>query len=123
MKINGTTVITPSAMDYNLEDIDSEAIQNVLGFALRDRIATKRLLSCKWSGLSESEGAQIITLTEPAFFTVTYYEPRTAAEVTKTFYATSRTVQFYSLAADLPRYSEITIELREQQEARDVSNY
>ena len=114
MKINGTTIVTPSSIDYHLEDVDGESTTNVLGDTLVDRLATKRSLGFKWTGLTESEGAQLISLTEPTFFTVTYFEPQTATETTKTFRATSRTIQFYSLSEDLPRYSEITLEVRER---------
>ena len=55
LKINGVKMKAPQTMSVALEDIDATATRNVLGELTRDRVATKRKLTCTWGALTNTE--------------------------------------------------------------------
>lgn len=97
MKINGTTIPTPSSMEVAIMDIDSDSYRNANGNLIRDRVAVKRKVNCSWNWLSVSDASTLLKAVKDEFFEMTYLDPMEGGEVTKTFYVGDRTNPVYSL--------------------------
>lgn len=101
MKIDATEVLTPTALKVDIYDIDGESYRNANGDMLRDRVTTKRKISCKWDYLTTEQMSYLLTLVKPVFFTVEYLDPETGTVLTKTFYVGDRSAPVYSYALGL----------------------
>lgn len=99
LKINGTWVQDPSAMEYALQDLDSEqgAGRNQLGEMFRDRVATKRKLTCKWPPLGADEMSSLLKAMDNIFFQIEFPDARTGKRETMTVYVGDRTAPMYTL--------------------------
>ena len=97
MKINGTKIPTPSTMQVDVIDVDSDSYRNANGNLVRDRVAVKRKISCSWNWLSIADCSTLLTAVQDEFFDIEYLDPVTGSNVTKTFYVGDRTSPIYSL--------------------------
>lgn len=89
-------VKTPQEFSVGIQDIDGESGRNAQGNMVRDRIAVKAKLDCKWGPLSDSEISAVLTAVKSAFFDVTYPDPEVGGQSTKRFYVGDRTMPSYS---------------------------
>ena len=96
LQINGVDIATPKSLEVSINDIDGESNRNAAGDMCRDRIATKRKLTCEWPPLSNADCSVLLTAVKDVFFTVTYPDPATGGLQTKTFYVGDRTMPVYS---------------------------
>lgn len=94
LKINGTTIKTPSKMEIGLMDIDGETNRNARGEMIRDRIATKRKISCEWPAMSQSEASALLNAVKDTFFSIEFPDPRDGI-ITKTCYVGDRSIPMY----------------------------
>lgn len=94
IKINGVTIKVPSKMEIGLMDIDGETNRNARGEMIRDRIATKRKISCEWPAMSQPEASTLLNAVKDVFFTVEFPDPM-AGTTTKTMYVGDRSVPMY----------------------------
>lgn len=108
MKIGGTTIKTPSSLQVDISDIDGEAYRSANGTMIRDRIAVKRKLNCEWSALTSTEVSSILSKITATSFTVTYLDPLTASEQTKTFYVGDRNMPVYRLVSGKELWAGLT---------------
>lgn len=92
MRFNGVYTVQPTSFQVLLSDLDNESSRDASGTMYRDRIATKRKLTCEWNFLSTLEISQILGIISNVFFDVTYLDPWDGKEVTRTFYSGDRTV-------------------------------
>lgn len=99
LKINGTWVHDPSSMEYALQDLDSEegAGRNQKGEMFRDRVATKRKLTCKWPPMGAAEMSTLLTAMDDTFFEVEFPDARTGQRKTMIAYVGDRTAPMYTL--------------------------
>ena len=95
LKINGVSIATPSSFQVGISDLDGESNRNAKGLLIRDRIAVKRKLECSWPALTNSQISTLLTAVSDVFFTVTYPDPQTGTNQSKTFYAGDRTTPIY----------------------------
>lgn len=114
MKIDGVTIPTPSDIEFNVSDIDGESYRGANGIMVRDRIATKRKLSCKWKVLTVAEMSLLQEKTSPTFFTLEFFDAKTGQNKTGKFYAGDKTSSVYSLVNGLPRWTDVSIDFVEQ---------
>lgn len=84
MKINGTAVKAPQNINVDIEDSYANEEKNALGEIVKDRIATKRTISCEWVFLTQTEISAILAQTADVFFTIEYYDTELGT-TTKTF--------------------------------------
>lgn len=91
LKINGVTVATPKTFRVEISDIDGETTRNARGDMIRDRIATKRKLTCEWPALNMSQASTLLKAVTGVFFSVEYPDPLEGTYLTKTFYVGDRT--------------------------------
>jgi hypothetical protein len=79
-----------------------------------DIIAIKYTLSITWPPLSDSEVALIDSYLEPSFITVTFRDPKTGSNTTKTFYSGTPSYPVYSYANGVPTYNGVKVDLIQQ---------
>ena len=109
MKINGTTIKTPSTLQVDIMDIDGEAYRNAQGTMLRDRVAVKRKLNCTWNALTDAEMSTLLSAVVNQSFTVTYPDPQTGTDITKTFYVGDRNAPVYWIQNGEPLWKGLTM--------------
>jgi len=95
LKINGADIPAPAVFKVDISDIDGETTRNAKGDLLRDRITTKRKLSCEWPPLTMAAISTILQAVQDEFFQVTYPDPMTGSMQTKTFYVGDRSAPLY----------------------------
>lgn len=98
LKVNGVFIQDPSSLEYQRYDLDSEAGsgRNQQGLMLRDRVAVKRKLVCKFPPMYENEVRELLQAVNDVFFTVEFPDPYTGTRQTMTCYAGDRTVPLYT---------------------------
>lgn len=88
--ISSTAIPDPSSYTVGIQDI-VEASRNAQGNLVADRIATKVKLELGWKYLTSAEYSTILALFNASFFvSVTYPNPITGSNSTKTFYVGDR---------------------------------
>lgn len=95
LKINGVSITAPKVFKVDISDLDAEAGRNANGRLMRDRVAVKRKLECEWAPLKDSEISVVLNAVKNVFFEVTYPDPMTGSEQTKTFYVGDRSAPMY----------------------------
>jgi hypothetical protein len=94
--INGAAVAAPKSFQVNLVDLDSDkSNRNAKGVMLRDRLRQMRKLECEWGPLTTAEISLILQTVNPVGVPVTYPDPYTGNNQTRTFYAGDRTSLAY----------------------------
>ena len=98
LKVNGVYIQDPSSMTFSLQDLDSEegSGRNQLGEMLRDRVATKRKLTCKFPPMKSKEVAELLQAVSGVFMELEFPDPNTNNRETMTVYVGDRTVPFYT---------------------------
>jgi hypothetical protein len=116
IKINGTTIKTPSSFQWSLQDLSSEDSGRTLdGVAHKDIIAQKRKLDCGWSGLTSEETSTILqTVNTSAIFKVTYPDAMSGTNETRKFYVGDRSAPVMMWTADKKIYSSLSFNFIEQ---------
>lgn len=114
LKINGTKIKAPQTMSVALEDIDATATRNVLGELTRDRVATKRKLTCTWGPLTNSEISILLKAVKDEFFTVSFPDPQEGKVITKTMYVGSRTAPIYTWHKGVPQWTSLSMNFIER---------
>lgn len=112
--INGVTVVPPKSFQVGIQDIDGETGRNANGDMVRDRITTKRKLEMEWGMLSNEQCSAILSAVTPVFFTVSYPDPLTGNQVTRTFYVGDRTAPAYTFTEKFKPWSGLKFNLIER---------
>lgn len=80
LKVNGIAVASPSEMQVRIFDVGSQPERSADGGLVIDRVAVKRALKLKWPALSAAQMGALLSAVSDGFFTVTCFDPLTAAE-------------------------------------------
>lgn len=112
LQISGATVSDPSEMTWTLTDLSSDnSGRNAQGDMLKDRIAQKVKLSCKWAYLSQSDAATLFQKVNASiFFSVAYPDPLQGTSVTATFYVGDRTAPMFCYKNGVPGWKDIAFD-------------
>ena len=112
LQIGGVAVSDPSEMTWTLTDLSSDnSGRNAAGDMLKDRIAQKVKLSCKWAYLSQSDAATLFQKVNTSiFFSVTYPDPLQGTNVTSTFYVGDRTAPMFYYKNSIPGWKDIAFD-------------
>lgn len=113
MKINSNEIIYPSTLEYDTEDVGA-TYTSVSGKTIVDIIRSKRVLNCGWSALTPQELKTILSLLEDRIVTVTYFEPKEAADVTKTFVVSDIKLDAYTLQENKKIFTGLAAKFTEQ---------
>jgi hypothetical protein len=100
LKINGVSIATPSELKVDINDLDGESNRNAKGELIRDRVAVKRKLVCKWPPLTMAEISTLLTAVQNEFIAVEYPDPMEGKYFTKTFYVGDRTAPVFRKKED-----------------------
>ena len=96
--IDSVNVPDPSELKVDIEDVHAEdSGRNENGSMIIRIVARKRKLNAKWPPLSFADGKLLTEIFESGtYHSVTYPEPTTGANATKTFYVGSRGSNLYN---------------------------
>lgn len=112
LTIGGSAVADPSEMTWTLTDISSDSSgRNAQGDMLKDRIAQKVKLSCKWAYLSQTDAAGLLgAVNASIFFSVAYPDPMQGNTVARTFYVGDRTAPLFAVQDGVPGWQNIAFD-------------
>lgn len=116
LKINNTTIATPSEFTVGVQDISkAERIAN--GDIKIERIATKVKLEMTWNYLTASKLSQLLKSVRGSkarpTFPVTYWDPTEMKLLTKQFYVGDRTAGMQMIKNGQPIYVGVAFNLIE----------
>ena len=116
MKVQGVTIKTPSDLGWGLSDLSSEESGRTLdGKSHKDIITQIVKLNPVWNNLSGEEASAILQAVCPyAYRNVTYIDPQTNTEVTKSFYTGDKSASVHTYALGLTRYSTVSFNFIEE---------
>lgn len=102
LKVNGIFIQDPSSLQYSLQDLDSEegSGRNQLGEMLRDRVAVKRKLTCKFPPMYMDEVSELLQAVQDQFFEIEFPDMFTGKRETMTAYVGDRTAPIYTIRED-----------------------
>lgn len=107
---NGNTIKTPSEYDWTRPDLSSEETGRSLdGTAYKDLVAVKRTLQVTWWSLKDSGEAfttvnMLAMIKAGIFGTLSYPDPSSATNITKTFYTGDVKCTMYQMKNDVAEY-------------------
>lgn len=113
MRINSNEIIYPSTLEYDTEDVGA-TYTSVSGKTIVDIVRSKRVLNCGWSALSADQLKTLLSLLEDRIISVTYFEPKEAADVTKTFVVSEVKLNAYILQENKKIFDGLTAKFTEQ---------
>ena len=86
----------PASFAVTIEDVDLDSGRdNSTGMMVRNRIGIKRTLAITMPPMKGTDADTLLALVGREKFKVNYYDPYSAARVTKTFYPGNRTCTMY----------------------------
>lgn len=112
LQVGGAAVVDPAELTWTLSDISSDnSGRNAAGDMLKDRIAQKVKLACKWAFLTQAQAASLLqAVNATIFFTATYPDPMQGANATHTFYVGDRTTPMFSCQNGVPGWKDIAFD-------------
>lgn len=116
LRINNVAMPTPSGIEVTYQDYDSnDSNRNANGELIRERVrASVRRLDVTWKILNAQEMSLILRSLDPVFFTVRFFDPKSASFQNATMYVGDRKPTFYTLRDDEILYQDFTIALVEK---------
>jgi hypothetical protein len=99
IKVNGVDIATPKVFSVEINDIDGETERNANGDLIRDRIAVKQKLNMEWPPLTNLGNATLLQAVSGVFFDVTYPDPITGTNITKTMYVGARSASVLKIVS------------------------
>lgn len=114
LKVNGTTIKTPSKLSVGIYDVSKNADRNAEGTILIDRVAVKRKLEMEWPAMTNSEISTLLSAVTAVFFSVTYPDPMTGANKTITCYVGDRTAPVHRMISNVPMWEGLKMNFIEQ---------
>lgn len=89
IKVDGAAIPTPnSRFKVSIEDIsDEDSGRSLSGLMSKNIVATKRTIELSWSGIPDSKSSELLsTVKGNTYIDLTYPDPYTGTDLTKTFY-------------------------------------
>lgn len=102
LKINGTTICNPNALQWQEANIDGDGGtgRNQQGDMFIDRIGSKRKLSVSFPPMDDESMSVLLNAIEPVFFDVEYPDPKLGKRNTMTVYINDKSVPVYGFDKD-----------------------
>lgn len=92
----------PNEMEVAVQDIDSDSAgRSASGLMFRDRVATKKKISCSFPPMNASDMNSTLTAMQDQFFTLEFPDI-TGVRTTITAYVGDRTAQSYRVVSGVP---------------------
>lgn len=85
----------------DIYDVDASTTgRNQAGTMIRDRVAVKRKVNCKWNYIKPEVAQELLNAVKSPFFNLRFDDPMTGGKYTGTFYVGDRSVPYYSKAVN-----------------------
>ena len=110
--IGGVALPTPTEFQVGLMDI-SKAERNASGRMIIERIATKRKLFFTYAFVTRENASQILKMTAPTTYTVTYIDPQDNQFKSGQFYCGDRQLGYLDYINGIARYKDLNFNLIE----------
>lgn len=95
--VGGATIPAPSKYDWKLSDVSAaDAGRTEDGKMHKMRITQKVHLELEWQNINDTAAQTILTAFQPEYISVVYYDYKSMAFLTKTFYVGDRNVTSYN---------------------------
>lgn len=116
IKVNGVFIQDPSSLEFQLYDLDSEegSGRNQKGEMLRDRVAIKRKLVCKFPPMYEDQIAELLQAVSDVFMEVEFPDPSKGTRTTMTCYVGDRTMPAYTVRNGKVLYENVNFNFIER---------
>lgn len=115
LKIDGVEMPPIQSLDIEKERIwSSKTGRTANGTMKGDIVAYKDKLNIVFAPMSDADSKILENAIHPAFFSVTFRDPRTGKDKTSKFYTGTPKYPVYSYANGLPRYVGTAVNLIEQ---------
>lgn len=83
----------------DIYDVDASTTgRNQAGTMIRDRVAVKRKVNCKWNYITPDTAKSLLSKVTSSFFNLRFDDPLTGGKYTGTFYVGDRSIPYYSMA-------------------------
>lgn len=115
--VDGAECPCPSAFTWGLQDVsDSDSGRLLDGNATmqKNRITQKRKLNLVWNGLTPEVTAQVLTMFNPEYINVTYWDSMDGAEETREFYVGDRSTPVQQWFANSKLYQQVAFNIIER---------
>lgn len=86
-----TDLKDPQSLQWDISDLDGGTGRNQMGQYFRDRMTSKRTLTCSWGALSGDDMAGLLCMMEDVFFLLEYPDALTGERKRSEFYVGNRT--------------------------------
>jgi predicted molibdopterin-dependent oxidoreductase YjgC len=113
ISVGGVALPTPSDLQVGVMMI-SKSERNANGTMIIEKIAEKIKLAISYNYLSPSDLSSVLNAISPAFFNVTYLDPRTNTFKTSSFYTGDRNAAMIDFVSGVPRYKDVKFDLIER---------
>ena len=92
------SVTFPNPTEYTCSTFDIvEASRNANGRLVADRVAVKQKIEMSWLFLTQAQMTTILNALASFQFSVTFYNPASATNLTKTFYTGDRSAAIFNM--------------------------
>ncbi len=97
LKINGQWLRDPVTLEYGLQDVDAGdgAGTNQQGLTFRDRVRTRRTVSCSWGLLDSQDMSDLLQAMNDEFFELEFPDAYTGQRQTMTVLAGAKATPCY----------------------------
>ena len=95
-KVDNVNMPCPSKFAVGYQDVsaaDSGRVES--GLMYKNRVAQKVKIDLEWVAVSCEDASTMLTAFDPEYFDVTYHDPKTNTNVTKTFYRGDANAPYY----------------------------
>lgn len=95
--VGGVAIPCPSKYDWKLSDVSAaDAGRTESGKMYKLRIAQKVHIELEWQNVGDEVAQTILTVFQPEYIDVNYFDYKSMAYLTKRFYVGDRTVSSYN---------------------------
>jgi hypothetical protein len=115
--VDGVSCPTPSTFSYTLSDNSAEdagRVQDGNDTMYKNRTSQKRKISLSWLGPSLSTASSLLTMFNPEYVHITYWDMKDNEEQTRQFYVGDRTVPVNIWTVDNKRYTSVSFDIIER---------
>lgn len=115
IKFDGVLMKSPSDFTWGLQDVSAADSGRTDDAKMhKNRVAQKRKLSLSWNGPTPQEASTILKAANPEYIEVTYPDPMSGEDETRTFYTGDKTAPFKVWSVSNKRYSLLSFDFIEQ---------
>lgn len=115
--VDGQECPCPSSFNYGLMDVSSDdagRVQDDNATMFKNRICQKRKIDLVWNGPTPEQVSKILTMFNPEYIQVTYFDAMDGIEETRTFYVGDRTAPVHHWIGNNKRYTTVSFNIIER---------